>query len=56
MADFLIVITAVDNQDAARKLSRSVVEANLAASGQVTGPIETTYRHLERSPRGPSSR
>ncbi|MET9690379.1 divalent-cation tolerance protein CutA [Streptomyces sp. NPDC006514] len=46
MADFLIVITTVDNQDAARKLSRSAVEANLAASGQVTGPIETIYRHL----------
>ncbi|MFE3787311.1 divalent-cation tolerance protein CutA [Streptomyces goshikiensis] len=46
MADFLIVITTVDNQNAARKLSRSAVEANLAASGQVTGPIETTYRHL----------
>ncbi|MFF3086568.1 divalent-cation tolerance protein CutA [Streptomyces nojiriensis] len=45
MADFLIVITTVDNQGAARKLSRSAVEAGLAASGQVTGPIETTYRH-----------
>ncbi|MEE1754280.1 divalent cation tolerance protein CutA [Streptomyces sp. SP18CS02] len=33
-------------QDAARKLSHSAVEASLAASGQVTGPIETTYRHL----------
>ncbi|MDT9693233.1 divalent-cation tolerance protein CutA [Streptomyces sp. P9(2023)] len=46
MADFLIVVTTVDSQDAARKLSRSAVEASLAASGQVTGPIETTYRHL----------
>ncbi|MET8347619.1 divalent-cation tolerance protein CutA [Streptomyces microflavus] len=46
MADFLIVITTVDAHDAARKLSRSAVEAGLAASGQVTGPIETTYRHL----------
>ncbi|WP_405981551.1 divalent-cation tolerance protein CutA [Streptomyces sp. NBC_00158] len=46
MADFLIVITTVDTHDAARKLSRSAVEAGLAASGQVTGPIETTYRHL----------
>ncbi|MER8042984.1 divalent cation tolerance protein CutA [Streptomyces sp. NPDC094032] len=42
----LIVITTVDSQDAARKLSRSAVESSLAASGQVTGPIETTYRHL----------
>ncbi|MFD0359566.1 divalent-cation tolerance protein CutA [Streptomyces sp. NPDC127110] len=46
MADFLIVITTVDTHDAAQKLSRSAVEAGLAASGQVTGPIETTYRHL----------
>ncbi|MEY2227008.1 MULTISPECIES: divalent-cation tolerance protein CutA [Streptomyces] len=46
VADFLIVITTVDDQDAARKLSRSAVEARLAASWQVTGPIETTYRHL----------
>lgn len=46
MADFLIVITTVHTHEAARKLSRSAVEAGLAASGQVTGPIETTYRHL----------
>lgn len=46
MADFLIVITTVDTHDAARKLSRSAVEVALAASGQVSGPIETTYRHL----------
>ncbi|MFF7295291.1 divalent cation tolerance protein CutA [Streptomyces sp. NPDC008265] len=46
MADFLIMITTVDTHGAARKLSRSAVEAHLAASGQVTGPIETTYRHL----------
>ncbi|MFG2415777.1 divalent-cation tolerance protein CutA [Streptomyces goshikiensis] len=46
MTDHVIVLTTVDSQDAARRLSRSAVEANLAASGQVTGPIETTYRHL----------
>lgn len=46
MADYLIVITTVDSKDAAAVLARSAVEANLAASGQVTGPIETTYRHL----------
>lgn len=46
MADFMIVLTTTDTQEAARSLSRSAVEKNLAASGQVTGPIETTYRHL----------
>ncbi|KJY33702.1 divalent-cation tolerance protein CutA [Streptomyces katrae] len=46
MADFMIVLTTTDTQAAARSLSRSAVEKSLAASGQVTGPIETTYRHL----------
>ncbi|MEV7543561.1 divalent-cation tolerance protein CutA [Streptomyces sp. NPDC089915] len=46
MADFMIVLTTTDTQEAARALSRSAVEKNLAASGQVSGPIETTYRHL----------
>ncbi|NEA73208.1 divalent-cation tolerance protein CutA [Streptomyces sp. SID13588] len=46
MDEHLIVITTVDTQEAAAKLSRSAVEATLAASGQVTGPIATTYRHL----------
>ncbi|MET9952908.1 divalent-cation tolerance protein CutA [Streptomyces sp. NPDC006339] len=45
MTDFLIVITTVDSKASARRLSRSAVEAGLAASGQVSGPIETTYRH-----------
>ncbi|THA77809.1 divalent-cation tolerance protein CutA [Streptomyces sp. A0592] len=52
MADFLIMITTVDNQTSARRLSRSAVEASLAASGQVTGPIETTYRHLGEVSKG----
>jgi periplasmic divalent cation tolerance protein len=46
MADYLIVITTVDSEAAGAKLSRSAVEAGLAASGQVSGPIATTYRHL----------
>ncbi|MGW3074768.1 MULTISPECIES: divalent-cation tolerance protein CutA [unclassified Kitasatospora] len=46
MADFLIMITTVDSEAAGAKLSRSAVEAGLAASGQVTGPVATTYRHL----------
>ena len=44
--DYLIVVTTVDSREAASKLSRSAVEAGLAASGQVSGPVETTYRHL----------
>ncbi|MFJ1936586.1 divalent-cation tolerance protein CutA [Kitasatospora sp. NPDC088160] len=46
MVDFLIVITTVDSEAVGAKLSRSAVEAGLAASGQVTGPVATTYRHL----------
>ncbi|MFD9574996.1 divalent-cation tolerance protein CutA [Streptomyces sp. NPDC059982] len=46
MADFVIVLTTVDAQAGARALSRSAVEKNLAASGQVSGPVETTYRHM----------
>ncbi|RSS99819.1 divalent-cation tolerance protein CutA [Streptomyces sp. WAC07149] len=52
MADFMIVLTTTDTQDAARALSRSAVEENLAASGQVTGPVETTYRHLGQVSQG----
>ncbi|MFI1386086.1 divalent-cation tolerance protein CutA [Embleya sp. NPDC020886] len=46
MADYVIVITTVDEEATAARLSRSAVEAGLAASGQVTGPVATTYRHL----------
>ncbi|MFE4517582.1 divalent-cation tolerance protein CutA [Kitasatospora sp. NPDC056783] len=46
MAEFLITITTVSSEAAAAKLSRSAVGAGLAASGQVTGPVTTTYRHL----------
>ncbi|MEV1005753.1 divalent-cation tolerance protein CutA [Streptomyces sp. NPDC049881] len=42
----LVVITTVDSEEAAARLSRGAVEAGLAASGQVTGPVATTYRHL----------
>ncbi|WP_308271912.1 divalent-cation tolerance protein CutA [Kitasatospora sp. SUK 42] len=40
------MITTVDSEAVGAKLSRSAVEAGLAASGQVTGPVSTTYRHL----------
>ncbi|MFD7835329.1 hypothetical protein [Streptomyces sp. NPDC059761] len=46
VTDFLRVTATEDNRDAARKLSRSAVDSSLAASGQVTKPMETTYRHL----------
>ncbi|MFF2548765.1 divalent-cation tolerance protein CutA [Kitasatospora sp. NPDC058063] len=45
MPDFLIMITTVDNEAAATALSRSAVAGRLAATGQVTGPVTTTYRH-----------
>ncbi|MFG2234520.1 hypothetical protein ACGFNX_31795 [Streptomyces sp. NPDC048723] len=44
MADFLIVITAVDNQDAARKQSRSAVEA------RTVGEIRLYWRTLLHGP------
>ncbi|WP_331723673.1 MULTISPECIES: divalent-cation tolerance protein CutA [unclassified Streptomyces] len=46
LSSYVLVMTTVDTKDGADKLSRSVVDARLAASGQVSGPIETTYRHL----------
>lgn len=43
--DYVLVITTVDSEEAAERLARSAVEAELAASGQVSGGVSTTYRH-----------
>jgi len=40
---YLHVVTTVDSIDAAVTLSRSVVNARLAACAQVSGPIQSTY-------------
>jgi periplasmic divalent cation tolerance protein len=37
------VVTTTDARDAAESLSRSAVEARVAACGQVSGPIISTY-------------
>ncbi|WP_110946047.1 divalent-cation tolerance protein CutA [Streptomyces avicenniae] len=46
MDELQIVITTVDTEEAAARLSFGAVDGGLAASGQVTGPVATTYRHL----------
>ena len=38
-----VVATTIDSADGAEQLSRSAVEARLAACGQVSGPITSTY-------------
>lgn len=48
MADHVRVETTIDNGEAANRLSRSLVEEQLAACVQVVGPITSTYR-WERS-------
>jgi periplasmic divalent cation tolerance protein len=36
-------VTTIDSQEAAQALARSAVEARVAACGQVTGSIQSTY-------------
>ena len=43
MTDFVTVTTTTDNPDEARRLSGSAVEARLAACGQVSSAITSTY-------------
>ena len=43
MNDFVTVTTTTDSPDEARRLSTAVVEARLAACGQVSSPIISTY-------------
>lgn len=43
-AEFVQVVTTVDDHDAARMLARSAVEARVAACAQLGGPIRSTYR------------
>src|SRR6266545_3008944 len=46
MAGFLQVSTAADSRAAAEELARSVVEARLAASAQIAGPVTSVFWHL----------
>jgi periplasmic divalent cation tolerance protein len=41
--DYCQVMTTTDSREAADALSRSAVEARVAACGQVSGPITSTY-------------
>jgi periplasmic divalent cation tolerance protein len=43
MADFMQVVTTVDNEDAAEMLARGMLEARLAACVQIVGPIRSLY-------------
>jgi periplasmic divalent cation tolerance protein len=43
--DFVQVSTAADRRDAAAELARSAVEAKLAASAQVVGPVISVFWH-----------
>lgn len=47
MTDVLQVSTTAESREAALRLMQSAVAAKLAASGQVSGPIETAFRHLD---------
>lgn len=43
MANFILVVTAIDAEDSAERLGREVARARLAASVQIAGPIKSLY-------------
>lgn len=43
-SEYCQVLTTIDSPEAAADLARGAVEARLAACGQVSGPITSTYR------------
>ena len=46
MADHLLVTTTTPDRDSAARLARSAVAAQLAATAQVHGPVESFFWHL----------
>jgi periplasmic divalent cation tolerance protein len=44
MTDHLQVLTTIDSEEAAERISAALVERRLAACVQVLGPIASTYR------------
>jgi len=44
MAEYLQLVTTIDSEEAAERLSAALVERRLAACVQVLGPIASTYR------------
>jgi periplasmic divalent cation tolerance protein len=43
MADFMLMVTAVDSEQEAERLARGIAGARLAASVQVIGPVRSFY-------------
>jgi periplasmic divalent cation tolerance protein len=43
MAEYVQVLTTVDNEEAGVMLARGIVEARLAACVQIVGPIRSVY-------------
>jgi periplasmic divalent cation tolerance protein len=43
MAGYMLVMTAVDSEEEAERLARSIASARLAASVQIDGPIRSFY-------------
>jgi periplasmic divalent cation tolerance protein len=43
MAEYMLVVTAVDSAEEAERLARGIADARLAASVQIIGPIRSFY-------------
>jgi periplasmic divalent cation tolerance protein len=52
MSDLLRVTTATPDQNAAKLLARSAVEAHLAGNAQIIGPVVSVFRHLGETGEG----
>jgi periplasmic divalent cation tolerance protein len=52
MSELLRVSTATPDQDTAKALARSAVEARLAGNAQILGPVASVFRHLGESGEG----
>ena len=48
MAEYLQVVTTIDSEEAAERISAALVERRLAACVQVLGPIASTYRWQDK--------
>lgn len=47
-SELLQVSTTADNENALIELARSAIQARLAASAQVTGPVKSLFWHLDK--------
>jgi periplasmic divalent cation tolerance protein len=52
MGEYVQVSTAVGDRETGAELARSAVEARLAASAQVCGPVLSAYWHLDEFGQG----